>query len=59
MLNGGSKSGGDSSLTPELLQVLKEMEGYTIMVHEFLYLLCNASNRLEQINLNHKVAHRS
>jgi hypothetical protein len=50
MLNGGSKSGGDSSLTPELIQVLREMEGYTIMVHEFLYLLCNASNRLEQIN---------
>ena len=30
------------------------MDGYTIMPHEFLYLLCCASDRLHQINKNHK-----
>lgn len=31
------------------------MEGYTLMPHEFLYLLCCASDRLHQINKNHKI----
>ena len=29
------------------------MEGYTIDLHEFLYLICNASDRIEQIKQNH------
>jgi hypothetical protein len=35
------------------------MAGYTLMVHEFLYLLCNTTDRLNQIVKNHKVRFQS
>lgn len=34
------------------------MEGYTLMLHEFLTLLCNSTDRLNKITENHTVDHK-
>ena len=37
---------GDDQLEDEFEKLMEEVSGYTMMVHEFLYLLCNASDRI-------------
>lgn len=37
---------GDDQLEVEFDKLMEEINGYTIMVHEFIYLLCNASDRI-------------
>lgn len=42
-------------LSGESVKLLEEMEGYQLLVHEFLYLVVNAQDRLQHIEENHKV----
>jgi len=44
---GGGQNDSEKAVSSEQMMVLKMMDGYTLMVHEFLYLLCNASARLD------------
>lgn len=51
-------SGTQDKLMPDTIKksLTDMIEGnYTIMLHEFLYLLCNSQDRLELIKDNHKV----
>jgi hypothetical protein len=54
LLSGGGSSGKDKALNQESIKLLGEMEGKTLMMHEFLYLIVNAKDRLEAIRKNHK-----
>jgi hypothetical protein len=40
-------------------EIMERMEGLWIIQHEFLYLICNSTERLELIEANHKVDLRS
>ena len=44
---GGGQNGGDKALSSEQINILRKMDGFTLMAHEFLYLLCNSSARLD------------
>jgi hypothetical protein len=59
LIAGGGGSANGEMLNDEAIKILNEMNGYTLMVHEFMYLLCNASDRVDQITQNHKVDYRS
>jgi hypothetical protein len=59
LISGGGTSGGDNVLTPDQAAILDRMDGKTLMPHEFLYLLCCSSDRIQQINKNHKAELRS
>ena len=59
LIAGGGGSANGEMLNDEAIKILNEMNGYTLMVHEFMYLLCNASERVDQITQNHKVDYRS
>lgn len=41
-----------------MIKAFQEMEGYTLMLHEFLTLLCNSTDRLNKITDNHTVDHK-
>lgn len=56
---GGGQNGGDKALSSEQINILRKMDGFTLMAHEFLYLLCNSSARLDYIEKNHKKEYRS
>lgn len=58
LISGGGSSGNEKMLNGESVKILEQMDGYTLMVHEFLYLLCNTSDRLHQIEKNHIVDHK-
>lgn len=59
LISGGGTSGGDNVLSPDQMTILDRMDGKTMMPHEFLYLLCCSSDRIQQINKNHKAELRS
>ena len=42
-------------LTGESAQIIDSLDKLYILPHEFLYLLCNASDRLKIIEENHKI----
>lgn len=46
-------------MTVQQTVALAQNEGLTLMLHEFLYLLSNASDRVAQIKDNHRVEHKS
>ena len=54
-----SKANAENNLGPEIRQTFKEMDQCTLMVHEFIYLMCNASDRIAQIEQNHSVNYKS
>ena len=57
LISGGSSSTNTSNqLSKDLLKTLQKCleDGLTIMLHEFLYLICNSEDRLKQIHENHK-----
>jgi len=55
----GTNQATDKGLLLEQSILLEQMHSYSIMPHEFLYLVCNASNRLTQIKKNHKIDMKS
>ena len=59
LISGGGTKMQSESLCPSVTKSLREMDGCTLMLHEFLYLVQNASNRLEQISQNHSVSFSS
>jgi hypothetical protein len=54
LISGSGAIGSDKSLG-DSMQVLREMEDYSLMIHEFLYLVCNAYDRVQTIEQNFKV----
>ena len=47
LIAGGGGSANSEMLNDEAIKTLYEMNGYTLLVHEFMYLMCNASDRVD------------
>lgn len=54
LISGSGAAGSDKTLG-DSMQALREMEDYSLMIHEFLYLVCNAYDRVQTIEQNFKV----
>jgi hypothetical protein len=55
LISGGGTNQTDKMFSGENGEIMERMEGQWIMQHEFLYLLCNTTNRLDLIEKNHHV----
>ena len=55
LISGGGTNQTEKMFSGENGEVMKQMEGVHMMQHEFLYLLCNATDRVEIIEEHPKV----